>query len=148
MSSVGFFCYSRALCTSSILVSLSWLSCILPFLTTQPKDPCPHFICTSLSWLSWLCLLSFTVQHTQHKHPCTGAIRTRNPSKRSAADPRLRLLGYWDRQDSTPRSQQPSGLSPAPSLHGTATRTSTFFLAFTQFTVRRIMWLILEAENH
>jgi len=27
-----------------------------------------------------------------------GGIRTRNPSKRAAADPRLRLRGHWDRQ--------------------------------------------------
>ena len=45
-----------------------------------------------------------TVQHTQHKHPCPGGIRTRNVSKRSAADPRLRPLGHSDR---------PTGIQPA-----------------------------------
>ena len=39
-----FFLYSLLLCTSSVLVSLSWLSCILPFVFTY---------------------------NTQHKHPCT-----------------------------------------------------------------------------
>ena len=41
-----------------------------------------------------------TWQHTTltaDRHPCTGKIRTRNPSKRSAADPRLRPRGHWDR---------------------------------------------------
>jgi hypothetical protein len=37
-------------------------------------------------------------QHTQeNRHPCPGDIRTRNPSKRAAADPRLRPRGHWDR---------------------------------------------------
>ena len=69
---------------------------------------CPNvlfylFVCTSLFGLSWLCLLPFTVQHTQHKNIyAPGGIRTRNPSKRSAADPRLRPLGHWDWQ----RTQQ------------------------------------------
>jgi hypothetical protein len=30
-------------------------------------------------------------------HPCPGRIRTRNPSKPAAADPRLRPRGHWDR---------------------------------------------------
>jgi hypothetical protein len=38
------------------------------------------------------------IQQTQHKHPCPGGIRTHNPSKRAAADPRLRPHGHWDRQ--------------------------------------------------
>jgi len=29
----------------------------------------------------------------------SGGIRTHNPSKRNAADPRLRLLGHWDRHE-------------------------------------------------
>ena len=33
-----------------------------------------------------------------HNTPCTGAVRTRNPSKRPAADPRLRPRCHWDRQ--------------------------------------------------
>ena len=51
--------------------------------------------CTSLSSSSWLCLLSFTIQHIQYKHPCPGGIRTHSPSKRSALNPRLRPLGHW-----------------------------------------------------
>ena len=61
----GIFLYSLVLCTSSVLLSLSLLPCILPFVFTY---------------------------NTQHKRPCAGGIRTRNPSKRSAADPRLRTL--------------------------------------------------------
>jgi len=34
-------------------------------------------------------------QHTDIHAP--GGIRTRNPSKRAVADPRLRSRGYWDR---------------------------------------------------
>jgi hypothetical protein len=43
-----------------------------------------------------------TWQHkhcTRDKHPCPGGIRTHDPSKRSAADLRLRPCGQWDRQD-------------------------------------------------
>jgi hypothetical protein len=37
-------------------------------------------------------------QHSQEKNiHASGGNRTRNPSKRSAADPRLRQLGHWDR---------------------------------------------------
>jgi hypothetical protein len=41
-----------------------------------------------------------TWQHTtltRDRHPCPGAIRTHSPSKRTAADPRLRPRGRWDR---------------------------------------------------
>ena len=41
-------------------------------------------------------------------------IRTRNPSKRSAADPRLRPFGHWNRQDSNPKSQQAIGRKLSP----------------------------------
>jgi hypothetical protein len=62
-----------SVCTSAGVVSLSWLSCILYFLTTHN---------TNL--------------------PASGEIRTCNPSQRSAADPRLRQLGYWDRRIQSP----------------------------------------------
>jgi hypothetical protein len=43
-----------------------------------------------------------TRQHTQHLQQTNihapGGIRTRNPSSRSSADPRLRRLRHWDRQ--------------------------------------------------
>ena len=39
-----------------------------------------------------------TWQQTTDRYPCpTGGIQTRNPSKRVAADPRLRPRGHWDR---------------------------------------------------
>jgi hypothetical protein len=42
--------------------------------------------------------------NTQHSKQTNihalGGIRTRNPSRRAAADPRLRALGHWDRQNS------------------------------------------------
>jgi len=36
---------------------------------------------------------------TTDRHPCPGGIRTRNRSKREAADPFLRPRGHWDRQN-------------------------------------------------
>jgi hypothetical protein len=45
----------------------------------------------------------FLPDNTEHPQQTNihapGRIRTRNPSKRSAADPRLRQLGRWDRLD-------------------------------------------------
>ena len=41
---------------------------------------------------------SDNTQHSQEKNiHAPGGIRTRNPSKRKATIPRLRLLGHWDR---------------------------------------------------
>ena len=72
MPPAGRFLYSLfLLCTSSVLVSVSWLFCILPF--------CRYF----------------PTHKTNIYAP--GGNRTHNPSKRSSADPRLRLLGLWDR---------------------------------------------------
>ena len=58
-----------SLCTSFVLVSLSSLSCILPFVFTY---------------------------NTQHKHPCPR--RDSNPQTQQAisVDPLLRPLGHWD----------------------------------------------------
>jgi len=45
-----------------------------------------------------------TWQHTtltRDKHPPLGGIRTHNPSRRDAADPRLRPCGHWERQANT-----------------------------------------------
>jgi hypothetical protein len=41
-----------------------------------------------------------TLQHTTLTRDihATGGIRTHNPSKRAAADPRFRPCGHWDRQ--------------------------------------------------
>jgi hypothetical protein len=43
-------------------------------------------------------LIPDNTQHSQQKSMHPGRIRTRNPSKRAAAHPRLRPRGYWDRQ--------------------------------------------------
>jgi hypothetical protein len=58
-------------------------------------------LCTSsalllLPWLSWVCLLSLLCKSHNTNIHAPGGIRTRNTSKRSAADPRLRPLGRWD----------------------------------------------------
>jgi len=45
-----------------------------------------------------------TSQHstlTRDRYPCPRRDRTRNPSKRAAADPRLSQRGHWDGRDST-----------------------------------------------
>jgi hypothetical protein len=56
-----------------------------------------YFICTtSLSCLSWLCLLSLLYNTHNTNIQAPSGIRTRNPSKRSAADPLLRPLGHWN----------------------------------------------------
>ena len=87
-------------CTSSVLFVLIVLA--VPFvLNVQHKHTCPrrdffcslYFVCTTLSWLSWLCRLSLMYNTNTHAF---GGIRTRNPSKRAAADARLRPLGHWD----------------------------------------------------
>jgi hypothetical protein len=64
------YLYSLVVCTLSVIVSLSCLSCILPFF-----------------------LLPTT--HSTNIHT-PGGIQTRYTSKPSAADPRLRQLGHWD----------------------------------------------------
>ena len=48
-----------SVCTSSLLGSFSWLSCILPFVCTY---------------------------NTQHKHPCSVRIRIRSPNRQEARD--------------------------------------------------------------
>ena len=72
------FLYSRLLCTSSVLVSLSWFSCIF-------------------------CLLFLPATQTSNVH---GRIWTRNPCKRWAADYRLWPLGDCLRFG--PRTVQPT----------------------------------------
>jgi hypothetical protein len=41
----------------------------------------------------------------QDKHPCPGGIRTHDPTKRSAADLRLRPRGHWDRPPTSHRTE-------------------------------------------
>ena len=61
-----------------------------------------YFICTS--FVLAFCLLSLLYNtHDRNVH-ATGGIRTRKPTKRSAADIRLRPLGYWEIR---PRTFQP-----------------------------------------
>jgi hypothetical protein len=60
----------------------------------------PHSV--GLLWTSdQLVAETSTWQHTTlttDKHPCPpGGIRTHNPRRRAAADPRLRARGHWDR---------------------------------------------------
>jgi hypothetical protein len=77
----GLFCVlSLCVCTSSLLVSLSWLSCILPFVFTY---------------------------NTQHKYPCPQRDSKPQSNRWSAADPRLRPPGHWDRHGFDPRTVQP-----------------------------------------
>jgi hypothetical protein len=76
-----------------------------------PSDATGYFffvlctlLCTSLYWLSWLCLLSLMYNtHNTNTH-APGWIRTRNPSKRSAVGKRLRPPGHWDRHGIDPET--------------------------------------------
>ena len=54
-----------------------------------------EFLLLSLFSVLVALYLLYHAQHTNIHAP--GGIRTRNPSKRAAADPRLRPLGHWDR---------------------------------------------------
>jgi hypothetical protein len=49
-----------------------------------------------------------SLQHNRNIH-APGGIRTHNPSKRAAEDPRLRLRGHWDRrfEPTIPASERP-----------------------------------------
>ena len=49
---------------------------------------------------------SWNITYNTNIH-APGGIRTCNPSKRSAADSRLRPLGHWDRLGFDPRTVQP-----------------------------------------
>ena len=64
---------------------------------------CPYF--NVLRVLSCaLCCLVYKIHNTNIRVP--GGIRTRNPSKRSTADARLRPLGQWDRSGPVLRSAE------------------------------------------
>ena len=77
------------------------------------KIPCPHsdffraffsfFRCPLLStvyvYIFCPCVPYSSTAHNTNVH-APGVIRTRNPSKRLPADPRLRPLCHWDRRDS------------------------------------------------
>ena len=108
------FLYSLVLCTSSALGSLSWFSCILVFVFTYNTQKQTSM--TSAGFFFVLCILSVLLRlvcpwfpllsllyNTHHTNiHVSGGIRTRNPSKREAADPRLTPLGYSNRHP--PRS--------------------------------------------
>jgi hypothetical protein len=71
--------------------------------------PFIHFVPSAPSLLLHvtLCsiLLSLYNKHNTNIHVPVG-IRTHNPSKRSAAGPRIRPRGHWDRQGFNPRTVQ------------------------------------------
>jgi hypothetical protein len=84
----------------------------VPHCTTAPTVPgpphCPGLTITSNH--STFCKTSLEGRSAWHRDPylttlttdrhhATGGIRTRNPSKRRAAEPRLRPRGHWDRLD-------------------------------------------------
>jgi hypothetical protein len=60
-------------------------------------------------------------QHSQETDTyAPGGIRTKNPNKRAAADPRLRSRGQWDRPSGTLATTNPkqTGLRPHSGLRG------------------------------
>jgi hypothetical protein len=63
------------------------------------------FLCMSAVWVSFPRSVGLPVV-PQTPKPWANSplpIRTRNPSRRAAADPRLRPLGHWDRLNTFPR---------------------------------------------
>ena len=75
--------------------------CLLSSLyNTQTQTPtctlCFIRTCVFVSAFQHFAFLSLLT--TQHKHLYLSGIRMRNPSQRSAADPRLKLPSQWDRQ--------------------------------------------------
>ena len=69
-----------------------------------------------------------TWQHTtfkREKYPCPVGIRTRNPSKRAAADPRLRMGGHWDRPEIELRNE-----------NRTSARSGVWFMKCPQMSVQ------------
>ena len=68
--------------------------------------------------------LYFTPHNTHNIHPCNRRIRTHNPSKRAAADPRLIPRGDWDRLMCYCRITK--GLPKCDSLHRHLTVDSSF----------------------
>ena len=81
----------------------------LATLNTHDRHPCPQagfFSVLSVFYPYFFVLIvlaSAFHRYCKNKHnklPCPpGGIRTRNPSKRAAADIRLRPLGRWDRHN-------------------------------------------------
>ena len=102
---------------------LSWLSWLLLFVlhcttnTAQISRLCVgifvlvffSFVLSfwSILYLYLLCpyVTNSSTTHNTNIH-APGGIPTRNPSKRSAADPRLRPLGHWDLRGFDPRTVQ------------------------------------------
>jgi hypothetical protein len=73
---------------------------LLIFEDSLPHSDIPHtvgFLWTSNRLSAEISTWQHTTTHNRH-HPYTGGIQTHNPSKRAAADPRLRPRGHWDRR--------------------------------------------------
>ena len=92
-------------------------------------------------------------QHSQDTYPCLGGIRTRNPSKRAAEDPRFRLreLGpYTSLTRAIP--QKGIGLRPHPNFHlrsGIATvsyETGVLRNRNFSFTLRLLIRFLYDAD--
>jgi hypothetical protein len=115
-----FFLYSLVLCTSCVLGSLPGLSFIMPFVFYSLHwhyffiffySASTSSVLVSLYWLPCILHFYFYLNRNTNFH-VPGGIWTRNPSKRSAADPRHRPLGHWDRQ-----SRPPNRLARSESLY-------------------------------
>jgi hypothetical protein len=68
---------------------------------------CFKFIrsCFCVSNVLHFAFVSLLTTHNTNIH-ASGGVRNRNPSERSAADPRLRPLGHWDRHRTRDSSNQ------------------------------------------
>jgi hypothetical protein len=69
------------------------------FLFSVPFFPLLHFVLKTLPsfFMSLMFHTAVFIQQAQHNHPCPRWVRTHNPSKQTALDPRLRPRGHWDR---------------------------------------------------
>ena len=94
---------------------------------------------------SAFCLLFLFTTHNTNIH-AFGGVQTRNSSKRSAADPRLRRLGHWDRQGFDPRTVHPAATRytycaiPAHNLFGVIRRNQPLVFSLICFLFSRNRW--------
>ena len=101
----GLWRYSSTHSLTLVLHGGGWLTPRLGHFTPGGKSrPYRDFFVLCTSSVLLLCrdcpgcaFCPYCATHNTNIHPPAG-IRTHNPSKRSAADPRLRPLGHWDRQ--------------------------------------------------
>jgi hypothetical protein len=107
-----------------------------PFCTFSSFPPSSCHLCSML--------LSLYNKRNTNIHAPSG-IRTHNPSKRAAADPRFRPRGNWDRQGSNPGLR---GAWPATNRlsHGTALRYLTLLCRMQVMFIVQSVDMVMDCE--